>query len=295
NGAIVGLTSFGQMILSGPAAVALFPCTAGLGFFLSRRVHPLGTSAPVAPFTGYGPLLRVMASSVLLRYTGSSLTRVFFVSAAAFGGLSLYGYTTQRNLSAMGSFLMMGLIGLIIAMLVNLFLKSTGLDFVISAVGVLIFAGLTAWDTQRIKEMYDPMEDGTIVGRKAVMGALSLYLGFINLFMFLLRFLVDCRGATARRLEFRRPGDEPGRRRVGTTHPAQRTRDGLFFRHPHPSFGPCPASPYVPPSRATSQRSPGSMTMPCATAPHRSRSSRPTSAKWRGGTRRFGPVAIPIW
>src|SRR5262249_16753632 len=138
-------------------------------------------------------LVGVMLLSVFLTYSGASITRVFFISAAAFGALSLYGYTTQRNLSAMGSFLMMGLIGLIIAMLVNLFLKSTGLDFVISAVGVLIFAGLTAWYTQRIKELYDPMEDGTIVGRKAVMGALSLYLDFINLFLFLLRFLGDRR------------------------------------------------------------------------------------------------------
>jgi FtsH-binding integral membrane protein len=118
---------------------------------------------------------------------------VFFISAASFGALSLYGYTTQRNLSAFGSFLVMGLFGIMIAMLVNIFLKSTGLDFVISGLGVLIFAGMTAWDTQRIKEMYDPMQDGTVAGRKAVMGALQLYLDFINLFMFLLRFLGDRR------------------------------------------------------------------------------------------------------
>jgi uncharacterized protein len=141
----------------------------------------------------YAALLGVMLSSVFLTYTLVSITRVFFISAAAFGALSLYGYTTQRDLSPIGSFLLMGLIGLIIAMLVNLFLKSSGLDFVISAIGVLIFAGLTAWDTQRIKEMFDPMEDGMIVGRKAVMGALSLYLDFINLFLFLLRFLGDRR------------------------------------------------------------------------------------------------------
>ena len=118
-----------------------------------------------------------------------SITRTFFISAASFGALSLYGYTTQRDLSPIGSFLIMGLFGLILAMLVNFFLKSTGLDFAISAIGVLIFAGLTAWDTQRIKEMYSAMDDGTVAGRKAVMGALSLYLDFINLFMFLLRFL----------------------------------------------------------------------------------------------------------
>ena len=110
-----------------------------------------------------------------------------------FGALSLYGYTTQRDLSPIGSFLIMGLFGLILAMLVNMFLKSTGLDFAISAIGVLIFAGLTAWDTQRIKEMYSAQDDGTIAGRKAVMGALTLYLDFINLFLFLLRFLGDRR------------------------------------------------------------------------------------------------------
>jgi FtsH-binding integral membrane protein len=130
---------------------------------------------------------------VFLAYTGASIARTFFISAASFGALSLYGYTTQRDLSPIGSFLIMGMIGLVIAMLVNIFLKSSGLDFVISGAGVLIFAGLTAWDTQKIKEMYDPMEDGTIAGRKAVMGALSLYLDFINLFLFLLRFLGDRR------------------------------------------------------------------------------------------------------
>jgi FtsH-binding integral membrane protein len=130
---------------------------------------------------------------IFIQYTGASIARTFFVSAASFGALSLYGYTTQRDLSPIGSFLIMGVIGLVLAMLVNMFLKSTGLDFVISAVGVLIFAGLTAWDTQRIKEMYSVQDDGTVAGRKAVMGALALYLDFINLFLFLLRFLGDRR------------------------------------------------------------------------------------------------------
>jgi FtsH-binding integral membrane protein len=134
-----------------------------------------------------------MLSSIFLAYTGASITRTFFISAASFGALSLYGYTTQRDLSPIGSFLVMGIFGLVLAMLVNIFLKSSGLDFVISIVGVIIFAGMTAWDTQRIKEMYDPQEDGTATGRKAVMGALQLYLDFINLFMFLLRFLGDRR------------------------------------------------------------------------------------------------------
>ena len=192
-GRVTALTPFGQAIFSGPLAIVLFLVTLGLVFFMSFRIQTLQPGTALTLFMVYAGLLGLMLSSIFLTYTGASVTRVFFISAAAFGALSLYGYTTQRDLSPIGSFMVMGLIGLIIACLVNLFLRSTGLDFVISAAGVLIFAGLTAWDTQRIKEMYDPMEDGTIVGRKAVMGALSLYLDFINLFLFMLRFLGDRR------------------------------------------------------------------------------------------------------
>jgi FtsH-binding integral membrane protein len=187
------LTPFGQMIYSGPATIVLFLGTLGLVFLISWRIDRLQPATALTLFMVYAGVLGLMLSSIFLAYTGTSITRVFFISAAAFGGLSLYGYTTQRDLSPIGSFLIMGLIGLIIAMLVNLFLQSSGLDFVISAAGVLIFAGLTAWDTQKIKEMYDPMEDGTAVGRKSVMGALTLYLDFINLFLFMLRFLGDRR------------------------------------------------------------------------------------------------------
>jgi uncharacterized protein len=189
----LALTPFGQAIYSGPAVLVLFLGTLGLVLLISWRINSLQPSTAFALFMVYAAALGLMLSSIFLAYTGTSITRVFFISAASFGALSLYGYTTQRDLSPIGSFLIMGLIGLIIAMVVNMFLKSTGLDFVISAVGVLIFAGLTAWDTQKIKEMYDPMEDGTAVGRKSVMGALTLYLDFINLFMFLLRFLGDRR------------------------------------------------------------------------------------------------------
>jgi uncharacterized protein len=189
----LALTPFGQTIYSGPATIILFLGTLGLVFFISLRINSLQPSTALALFMFYAGVLGLMLSSVFLAYTGTSITRVFFISAASFGALSLYGYTTQRDLSPIGSFLMMGLIGLIIATVVNIFLKSSGLEFVISAAGVLIFAGLTAWDTQKIKEMYDPMEDGTAVGRKAVMGALTLYLDFINLFLFLLRFFGDRR------------------------------------------------------------------------------------------------------
>jgi FtsH-binding integral membrane protein len=193
NGAIVGLTSFGQAIFSGPIAIVLFLATLGLVFFMSFRIDKLSPSTALGLFMLYAGLLGLMLSSVFLAYTGTSITRTFFISAASFGALSLYGYTTKRDLSPVGSFLIMGLFGLILAMLVNLFLKSSGLDFAISAIGVLIFAGLTAWDTQRIKEMYDVQDDGSVAGRKAVMGALTLYLDFINLFLFLLRFIGDRR------------------------------------------------------------------------------------------------------
>jgi hypothetical protein len=189
----LALTPFGQAIYSGPATLILILGTLGLVFFISFRINRLQPGTALLLFMLYAGALGLMLSSIFLAYTGVSITRVFFISAAAFGALSLYGYSTQRSLSAVGSFMIMGLFGLIIAMLVNIFLKSTGLDFVISAIGVLIFAGLTAWDTQRIKEMYDVNDDGTIAGRKAVMGALSLYLNFINLFMFLLRLLGDRR------------------------------------------------------------------------------------------------------
>jgi len=138
-------------------------------------------------------LLGVSLATIFMVYTHGSIARVFFISAASFGALSLWGYTTRRDLTGMGSFLIMGLFGLIIAMLVNMFLKSSALDWALSVIGVLIFAGLTAWDTQKIKEYYDPMDDGTVAGRKVVMGALALYLDFINLFLMLLRLFGDRR------------------------------------------------------------------------------------------------------
>jgi len=192
-GQIAGLTTFGQTITSFPVMIVLFLGTLGIVFFLSYRVDRLSPSTALGLFMFYAGLLGLMLMPIFLQYTGASISRTFFVSAASFGALSLYGYTTQRDLSPIGSFLIMGLFGLLLAMVVNIFLKSTGLDFLISAVGVLIFAGLTAWDTQRIKEMYSVNDDGSVAGRKAVMGALSLYLDFINLFLFLLRFMGDRR------------------------------------------------------------------------------------------------------
>tara|TARA_B100001741_G_C16218735_1_gene443795 strand:- start:194 stop:607 length:414 start_codon:yes stop_codon:yes gene_type:complete len=125
-------------------------------------------------------------SYIFLVFTGASITRVFFVTSGAFAGLSLYGYTTKRDLSGMGTFMVMGLIGIIIASIVNIFLMSSGLQFVISILGVLIFAGLTAYDTQKIKSMYYDADGHEVAEKKAIMGALSLYLDFINMFIFLL-------------------------------------------------------------------------------------------------------------
>jgi FtsH-binding integral membrane protein len=190
---VSGLTPFGQAIFGGPLTLILFVATLGLVFFMSFRINRLQASTALGLFMLYAGLLGLMLSSVFLTYTGASITRVFFISAASFGALSLYGYTTQRNLSPIGSFLVMGLFGLVIAMVVQMFLQSAGLNFLISIAGVLIFAGLTAWDTQQIKEMYDVMDDGTVAGRKAVMGALRLYLDFINLFLMLLRLMGDRR------------------------------------------------------------------------------------------------------
>ena len=190
---ISGLTPFGQLIFSMPAQIVLLLGTLGLVFFVSFRIDRLQVGTALTLFMLYAGLLGLALSSIFLTYTGVSITRVFFISAASFGALSLWGYTTQRDLSGMGSFLMMGVVGICLAMLVNMFLKSTQLDFIISCIGVLCFAGLTAYDTQKIKELYDVHEDGTITGRKAVMGALSLYLDFINLFLFLLRLVGDRR------------------------------------------------------------------------------------------------------
>jgi FtsH-binding integral membrane protein len=193
TGVVTSLTPFGHAVFGGPLTIVLFVGTLGIVFFLSFRINKLQAGTALVLFMLYAGLLGLMLSTVFLQYTGASITRTFFISAASFGALSLYGYTTQRDLSPIGSFLVMGLFGLILAMVVNIFLKSTGLDFAISAIGVLIFAGLTAWDTQKIKEMYSANDDGTVSGRKAVMGALTLYLDFINLFLFLLRFMGDRR------------------------------------------------------------------------------------------------------
>ncbi len=193
GGRIGGLTDFGRMLFSMPGMIVMLVATFGLVLFISFRIDKLQPATALTLFLVYASLLGVMLSSILFTYTQTSIVRVFFISAASFGALSLYGYTTKRDLSPIGAFLIMGLIGLFIAMIVNMFWQNGMMAFIISVVGVLIFAGLTAWDTQKIKEMYDVNDDGTITARKAIMGALTLYLDFINLFLFMLRLLGDRR------------------------------------------------------------------------------------------------------
>jgi len=190
---ITGLTPFGEMVMGGYSPIILMLATLGLVFFISFRINRLQYTTALGLFMLYAALLGAALSTIFVQYTGTSITQVFFISAASFGALSLYGYTTQRDLSAFGAFLIMGLFGVVVAMIVNVFLQSGMLALVISVVGVLVFAGLTAWDTQKIKEMYDVNDDGTVSGRKAVMGALTLYLDFINLFLMMLRLFGDRR------------------------------------------------------------------------------------------------------
>ena len=161
----------------------------GLVLFLQFRIAKMSLGAAQATFWIYAGLVGLSLGFIFLAYTGTSIAATFFITAATFLAMSVWGYTTKRDLSGMGSFLFMGLIGIILASLVNLFLASSALQFAISAIGVLVFTGLTAWDTQQIKEMYWE-GDGTIVaGKKAIMGALRLYLDFLNLFLMLLQFV----------------------------------------------------------------------------------------------------------
>ena len=177
----------GPELLTSPLMWVFILAPLVLVFFISARINTLSANAARWLFFVYAALVGVSLSILFHIYTNSSITRVFLIAAATFGALSIFGYSTRRDLSGFGTFLFMGLIGVIIASVVNLFLRSTQLDWLISVVGVGVFAGLTAYDTQRIKAMYDSSDDATSAGRKAVIGALSLYLNFINLFMMMLR------------------------------------------------------------------------------------------------------------
>jgi hypothetical protein len=166
----------------------------GLVFFLSFRIHAMSFSTAQTVFWIYAALMGIGLAPLFVIYTATSVAQVFFITSATFGAMSLWGYTTKRDLTSWGSFLFMGLIGIIIASVVNIFLGSGTMSLVISIIGVIVFTGLTAYDTQKIKESYDVVShDGQLAGKSAIMGALNLYLDFINLFIMLLRLLGDRR------------------------------------------------------------------------------------------------------
>ena len=179
------LTSFGSTIYASPLAFILMLAPLGFIIALNMGIAKMKESTVQILFWAFAAVMGMSLSSIFIQYTGESVARVFFITAGAFGGLSLYGYTTKKDLTGWGSFLFIGLIGILLASIVNIFMQSTGLQFAISAIGVLVFAGLTAYDTQRIKAMY---YDGSgNEGKKAIMGALTLYLDFINLFIMLIQ------------------------------------------------------------------------------------------------------------
>jgi FtsH-binding integral membrane protein len=185
------LTSFGVAMFVSPLKWLFILAPLAMVFVISFGINRLAPATAQMLFWVFAALMGISLSSIFLVYTHTSIVRVFFITAASFGALSLYGYTTKRDLTGMGSFLIMGLFGVIIASLVNLFLASSMLQFIVSVVGVLVFAGLTAWDTQRLKNeyIYGYAGEGEMAERSAILGALSLYLNFINLFTLLMQLL----------------------------------------------------------------------------------------------------------
>ncbi len=178
-----------QVIFGTPLMWVVFLAPLGLVFFLSARIQKMSATAAQTTFWIFAALMGLSLASIFIAYTPESITRVFFITAGAFAGLSLVGYTTKKDLSGMRTFLIMGVIGLIIAMVVNMFVASSMLQLGISVIGVLIFAGLTAYDTQQIKLMYYEADEDEVAAKKSIMGALKLYLDFLNMFIFLMHIL----------------------------------------------------------------------------------------------------------
>jgi FtsH-binding integral membrane protein len=180
-------TMAGSAIYQSPIIFLLMFAPLGVVLYMSFGIRNMSASRAQTMFWVFAVLMGLSLSTIFLQYTGASIARVFFITASTFGAMSIYGYTTKRDLTGMGSFLMMGLIGIIIASIVNMFMQSPALYFAISILGVLIFVGLTAYDTQKIKNMYNAYDSAESSSKKAIMGALTLYLDFINLFIMLLR------------------------------------------------------------------------------------------------------------
>jgi len=187
DGTITGFTGLGNALYNSALMWVVMLAPLGVVFYMSFGIRKMSATKAQGTFWVFAALMGASLSSIFLIYTGASITRVFFITSGTFGAMSIYGYTTKKDLTKLGSFLMMGLFGIIIASIVNMFMKSTMMYYVISIIGVLIFVGLTAYDTQKIKNMYLVSDTGEIMGKKAVMGALTLYLDFINLFIMLLR------------------------------------------------------------------------------------------------------------
>ena len=192
-GQIISLTQLGHTLFNTPLKWVVMLAPLGLVFFLASKLHSMSFSGAQTTFWIYAGLMGVSMATIFMTFTGASVARVFFITAGTFAAMSLYGYTTKKDLSKFGSFLFMGLIGIIIASLVNIFLESSALQFAISVIGVLVFVGLTAYDTQNIKNEYDEYHDEETSGKLAISGALRLYLDFINLFIMLLHLFGDRR------------------------------------------------------------------------------------------------------
>ena len=186
-GQIVGVTSIGALLFNSPLKWVVMLAPLGFVFYLSARINKMSFSSAQITFWIFSAIMGLSLASIFIVYTQASIARVFFISSGTFAAMSLYGYTTKKDLTKLGGFLFMGLIGIIIASLVNLFFQSSALHFAISVIGVLVFVGLTAYDTQSIKNMYYAGDSESVGGKKALMGALRLYLDFINLFIMLLR------------------------------------------------------------------------------------------------------------
>ena len=186
-------SGYAEAVLTTPLRWVVMLAPLGFVMVLSFGINRLATGTAQALFWAFAVAMGLSLSSIFLVYTGQSIATTFFATAAAFAGLSLYGYTTRRDLSAFGTFLIMGVVGLLVAMVVNMFVQSTALQMAISFIGVLLFAGLTAYDTQKIKSMYFYVQGTDMVGKSVIMGALTLYLDFVNMFTFLLQFMGDRR------------------------------------------------------------------------------------------------------
>lgn len=186
-GEIIAFTSIGASLFQSPLAFVVMLAPLGFVFFLSARINKMSVSAAQTTFWIFSAIMGLSLASLFIQFTQTSIVRVFFITSGTFAAMSLYGYTTKKDLTKLGGFLFMGLIGIIIASIVNIFIGSSAMQFAISVIGVLIFVGLTAYDTQKIKNMYYSGDSESIGSKKALMGALRLYLDFINLFILLLQ------------------------------------------------------------------------------------------------------------